>query len=88
MSDNLIAAAKLAVTMLKTGAPEFNTDDVLEVLEAALAEPVQEPLTEVDILRKWLDLDATLPERSMGKPPLSKTLLEFVRAIERAHRIE
>jgi hypothetical protein len=35
MSD-LRTAAQLAVTMLKTGMPEYDARDVLEVLEAAL----------------------------------------------------
>jgi hypothetical protein len=36
----LRTAAQLAVTMLKTGVPEYDARDVLEVLECALAEPV------------------------------------------------
>ena len=33
-----------AAVMLKVGAPAYNTDDVLEVLEAALALPQPEPV--------------------------------------------
>ena len=47
MSD-LRTAAQLAVTMLKTGMPEYDARDVLEVLEAALAQPEQEPLFVVE----------------------------------------
>jgi hypothetical protein len=38
MTD-LRTAAQLAVTMLKTGMPEYDARDVLEVLEAALEQP-------------------------------------------------
>ena len=37
-------AAQLAVTMLRTGMPEYDACDVLEVLEAALEQPEQEPV--------------------------------------------
>jgi hypothetical protein len=41
-------AAQLAVTMLKTGMPEYDLDDVLEVLEAALAETTTENSSAVE----------------------------------------
>jgi hypothetical protein len=37
-------AAQQAVAMLKTGMPEYDAHDVLEVLEAALEQPEQEPV--------------------------------------------
>ena len=39
MATDLRTAAQLAVTMLKTGMPEYDARDVLEVLEAALEQP-------------------------------------------------
>lgn len=59
----LVAAARLVVTMLKTGAPEYDARDVLEVLEAALAEPEPEP-----VAWQWLDTStfrARLHERAV-----------------------
>lgn len=46
---NALQAVQLAVTMLKTGMPEYDVDDVLEVLEAALTEPVQEPVATMTV---------------------------------------
>jgi hypothetical protein len=48
-------AVQLAVTMLKTGMPEYDAHDVLEVLEAALEQPEQEQ--EPVAWRHWLLVD-------------------------------
>lgn len=54
MTD-LRTAVQLAVTMLKTGMPEYDARDVLEVLEAALEQPEQEPVDTEAALRLALD---------------------------------
>jgi chorismate mutase len=75
--NDLRTAAQLAVTMLKTGMPEYDARDVLEVLEAALKQTVQEPLSDEELDRLWREpMSADWEHR------------EFARAIEAAHGIK
>jgi hypothetical protein len=57
--------------------PEYDARDVLEVLEAALKQTVQEPLSDEELDRLWREpMSADWEHR------------EFARAIEAAHGIK
>lgn len=57
MTDQERALVQQAVTMLKTGVPECDAGDVLEVLEAALAQEQAEPVATFDEVWDAIDWD-------------------------------